>query len=511
MILALILPLILIPKIQSKAAAYSLNDFVYQYNGYNYAFYVASNFPVSTDLPENYSFDSSVIEEVISYTGKGLNLNFASYQGYFFNFDLSQSLGNQIFAFVQNAIVAIGEARQDLGNTSASSYSWDFTYTGSDPDYPGHDLYGTAYGFRFSGLTWETVDLVLDATGHLYGSQVLGNFTSSETTEDVMIWSIHQHDGDENWWTPENSVSSYQNLLAPYIQGDSLIFYLYYGGDPYKFELKDFANTYIGVHWSGINQPVIYFYNASKSAISQYTLVNHDNYPNVNFYLESPRFYLDSDRAIRPCALLNFNNGGSSYPTDFILPNYYSQGSTLYMSTAITLNSLGYYNSVNISGSYNRIFLSKTELTPDPDPPDLPVGDPINLIDLPDDPIEYEPTEDPEPVPGIDYPTPDPGPGPTPTPTPPLPPLVSGNDDLWPDMNGVFEVESEIDGFLGGLSNFEFTPLRTLVEGFSSSLIWVSTIMMALYNGSDFSILFVVLSIFFIAAALLGIYKWWTH
>lgn len=507
MILALILPLILIPKIKSKAAAYSLNDFVYQYNGYNYAFYVASNFPVSTDLPENYSFDSSVIEEVISYTGKGLNLNFASYQGYFFDFDLSQSLGNQIFAFVQNAIVAIGEARQDLGNTSASSYSWDFTYTGSDSDYPGHDLYGTAYGFRFSGLTWETVDLVLDATGHLYGSQVLGNFTSSETTEDVMIWSIHQHDSDENWWTPENSGEDYQNYLPPYIQGDSLFFYVYSNGTPYKFELQNFYDTYINLQYLGFGNTNINFYSPSHSA-DDYVLINHDSLGGVSFSQPTGNINGVGNTSWAKFGRISF----SGFSGTIVLPNNYSEApSVAYFTSSTTVNSLGIDNRSNISGSYKRIFLNRSVLTPDPNPPDLPVGDPINLVDLPADPIEFEPTEDPEPVPGVDYPIPDPGPGPTPTPTPPLPPLVSGNDDLWPDMNGVFEVESEIDGFLGGLSNFEFTPLRTLVEGFSSSLIWVSTIMMTLYNGSDFSILFVVLSIFFIAAALLGIYKWWTH
>lgn len=507
MSLALILPLILIPKIQSKAASYSLNDFVYQYNGYNYAFYVASNFPVSTDLPENYSFDSSVIEEVISYTGKGLNLNFASYQGYFFNYDMSHSLGNQIFAFVQNAIVAIGEARQDLGNTSASSYSWDFTYTGSDPDYPGHDLYGTAYGFRFSGLTWETVDLVLDATGHLYGSQVLGNFTSSETTEDVMIWSIHQHDGDEIWLTPEYSGEDYQNYFPPYIQGDSLFFYVYSNGTPYKFELQNFYDTYINLQYLGFGNTNINFYSPSHSA-DDYVLINHNSLGGVSFGQPTGNINGIGNTSWAKFGRISL----SGFSGTIVLPNYYSEApSVAYFTSSTTVNSLGIDNRSNISGTYKRIFLNRSALTPDPNPPDLPVGDPINLVDLPDDPIEYEPTEDPEPVPGIDYPTPGPGPGPTPTPTPPLPTLVSGNDDLWPDVNGLLEAESGLDSYLGVLGSFEFTPLQSLVEGFVAGLTWVSMVMMVLYNGSDFSILFVVLSLFFIAACLLGVYKWWTH
>lgn len=513
--LALILNLILIPQIQSKAASYTIGDFSYSYQGDSYYFVAYGTFP-----EEITSIDDSVLDVVISKAFEFFNISLADVNGSVVSWGVGQLVGGMA-NLLRNFQIATGRVFDFLFGTG-DVYGFEYRYTGKSTTYPDHELYGDAYGFQFKGGLGETIDLVLDSTGHLYGSRVIGNITGSEDVEEFSIYSIRQYEANGGlFWVPDVEVDVSSSLPAPYIEGKSLYFYVRHkriSGSPYAslayqgwFRVDDFTNTFINAglqHTSGTNYSPLFMFFSPDHEIN-ITNVSYTGSANLTYNKGSGSYSITSVHGNYSGIVYRCGIGTNvTIDTDvsFNLPYYSSNGTTLNTGYHYQNNFDGMLENSPISGN-GDIYLYSVSTSPVPAPIDLPYDEPINLVDIGDDPIEFEPTDDPAPVPGNDIPEP----GPEPVPVPPLPPLVSGNDDLWPDMNGVFEVESEIDGFLGGLSNFEFTPLRTLVEGFSSSLIWVSTIMMTLYNGSDFSILFVVLSIFFIAAALLGIYKWWTH
>lgn len=515
--LVLILNLILIPGIHSQAATYpATTSFTYNYDGYDYQFY----FSGEVDSPQDYRFDSSALDYLINKASEGLNLSISSGLGAKIDW-ISGIVLNSVFDFYRNFVVATDKVIADW-IVWTDIYGFTFEFTGLDSNYPGHETYGSAYGWRFTGWLGEKIDLVLDSQGMLYGSNPIGNYTFSDDERDFGIWSIHQSDGDDIWMPSVHPVS-FGDLPEPYIVGKSLYFYVIHerdAGSPYAhfayqgwFKIEDFTNTFINAglqHTYGTYySPSFMFFSPDHEIIitnESYTGSVNTNYLKDFGYYPITSVHGNFSSNIYRCAI--GTNVSQDSVVSFNLPYYSTNGTTLAWDNHSQNNYNGMLKNSPVSGN-GDIYLASFSLSPVPSPVVIPVDEPIPVSDIEPDPFDFDPDpdDDPDPVPGIDYPVPDP----TPVPVPPLPPLVSGNDDLWPDMNGVFEVESEIDGFLGGLSNFEFTPLRTLVEGFSSSLIWVSTIMMTLYNGSDFSILFVVLSIFFIAAALLGIYKWWTH
>lgn len=500
---SLILGLVMIPGFNSHAASYpATTSFTYTYDGYDYQFY----FSGEVDSPQDYYFDSSVLDYLINKASEGLNLSISSGLGAKIDW-ISGIVLNSVFDFYRNFVFATDKVIADW-IVWTDIYGFSFEFTGLDSNYPGHETYGSAYGWRFTGWLGEKIDLVLDSQGMLYGSNPIGNYTFSDEQEDLSIWSIHQHDSDENiWYQPYIPLNlTFENLASPYIQGKSLYFTLYYdNGETGLFCVDNFVDTYIMVKFSGLRtHPQFYFYSPSAVDSLYANIINLDSKP-INSTGHT------SIGGKNNVLFLDFYNP-SIFISAFCLPNNWQGAYNESWNLTRYVNCKGLFNNsaygYDSSNPYSAIYLFQLSTTPLPDPIVLPVGDPVPVTDIQPDPIDFtpDPDEDPDPVPGIDYPV-----DPIPFPVPPLPPIVSGNDDLWPDLNDVFTIEADLDGFLGGLSNFQFTPLRTLVDGFTSALTWVSTIMMLLYDGSDFSILFVVLSVFFIAAALLGIYKWWTR
>ena len=148
---------------------------------------------------------------------------------------------------------------------------------------------------------------------------------------------------------------------------------------------------------------------------------------------------------------------------------------------------------------------SLIEKQPNTNPNPVP-QEPIPITHIPDNPEDPIPDYNPDPIPGIEYPI-----NPTPPIVKPVPSIVSGNDDLWPSVVELQNIEIDLSGYLSSLGDFEFPDLTNITESFAGSIVWVSALMSTLFNGSDFSILFAVLSSFFIVAALLGLYKWWNH
>lgn len=508
--LALILNLILIPGIHSQAATYSAEtSFTYNYDGYNYQFYYSG----STDVPDGYRFDSSALDYLLQKSAEGINISVSSGIGAKISGILSSGLSS-IFNLYRNFVIATDKLVADW-IVWDDIYGFEFQFTGVDSSYPGFESYGSAYGWTFIGWLGEKIDLVLDSQGMLYGSNPIGNYTFSDDQLDLGRWSIHQYEAQGGeFWVPEVNVTSFGDLKSPYFEGNTLVFFAYNNGVEHRCTIPNFERC-ICVYspWNISGQ--LYYpgfvgfidYRSNGSITNSNRLYIDGNLNDLGRTGKEVIFtYKGLYRYKNFMILYNFNDWLLSVNLPMYQPP--TSGSSNF-DTILNGNTKGILSSQPQYATCELLYLDVLTTSPLPDPIVLPVDDPIPVSNIDPDPIVFDPDpgEDPDPVPGVDYP----GDDPQPVPVPSLPPLVSGNDDLWPDMNGVFEVESEIDGFLGGLSNFEFTPLRTLVEGFSSSLIWVSTIMMALYNGSDFSILFVILSIFFIAAALLGIYKWWTH
>lgn len=508
--LILILNLILIPKIDVQAANYpATTSFTYNYQGYDYQFY----FSGEVDSPQDYRFDDSVLDFVIQKSGEGLNLAIAAETTANINFSNSPFLFI-VYSLYHNWMIATSWF-QSPWLDSSKLYGFSFEFTGVDYDYPGSGEYGPAYGWRFIGWASECLDLVLDEQGFLYGTHAIGNYTFSDDQRDFGIWSIHQYEaGDGEFLVPEVNVTTFGDLKPPYFEGNTLVFFAYNNGLEHKCTIPNFerclcvyqpwtvtGQTYYPGHIGFIDYQV----NGSISNSNRLYIdgaLNGLGKQGRNVTFTYKGLYRYQNYMI----LYNFND----WQLDVNLPMYQpSSFQATNFNTIINGNVKGILSSQPQYATCELLYLDILTTSPLPDPIVLPVDDPIPVSNIDPDPVVFDPDpgEDPDPVPGIDYPDP----GPVPFPVPPLPSLISGNDELWPDVNGVLAVENDLDSYLGVLGNFEFTPLQSLVEGFVAGLTWVSMVMMTLYNGSDFSVLFVVLSMFFIAACLLGVYKWWTH
>lgn len=504
MTMILMMNLVLIPKINSYAATYpATTSFTYTIQDLKYRFY----FDGSTSSPNNYTFSETALNTVINKAGSALNVSITN-SGYKIN-ELFSTVISSVFNLAHDFIIAEGLFIQDWFTTDAVNYQFKFYFTGSDPDYPGNDTYGPAYGWRFTGMVGETVDIVLDQNGNLYGSSPIGNVTLPDTSEDFSIWSIHQHDGDDIW-IPSINTGTFNDLEAPYIVGKSLYFTIYnYANQPKRFKIDDFTRSVVSFYSLGsgsnvtVNEMIIFSLDNNQSNIYKDNSLITGN--NINVHYSGPHYneqgYLSvTGQDFQFSSLFGDRKVSLNYPADYSL--------SIPSSGTVNVNNpdyLGIYNKTFVSG-VGDIWLDSVSISPVSDPVEPPIDFPIPFDDLPEDPDDFtDPDDYPDPVPGIDYPVPEP----TPVPVPQLPSIVSGNDDLWPDMNGFFDAENELDSFLGPLRDFEFGSFSNVTSQFSAALVWVSTIMMALFDGSDFNILFSILAVFFIACALLGIYKWW--
>ena len=234
MVLSLVLPMVMIPKIVSHATYYPAGDLDITYDGYHYYFTITG----SQDLPQSYEFSYDALQTVIVKDAEALNLSLSDYSGNIINYAIG-TLVSSVMSMWRSFIITYNKV-ETLIVPSWAIYGWTYSLTGIDPNYPGHETYGDAYGFRFVGCAGEYVDLVLDQYGDLYGSNIIGNYTSSEDVEEFSQWSITQHDGDDIWM-PMNTSGSIQDLRKPYIEGISLHFFV--GNDEYI--VSDFRNMNI--------------------------------------------------------------------------------------------------------------------------------------------------------------------------------------------------------------------------------------------------------------------------
>lgn len=503
--LILILNLILIPEIYSQAASYSAEtSFTYNYEGYDYQFY----FSGSTSVPDGYRFDSSALDFLLQKSAEGINIAISSGIGAKIN-NIFNSTLTTAFNLYRNFMIATDKLIADWIVWS-DIYGFEFQFTGLDPEYPGFETYGSAYGWRFSGWMGEDIDLVLDSQGMLYGSNPIGNYTFSDDQLDFGRWSIHQYEAQGGqFWLPEISSVSFSDLKQPYIIGKSMYFFPVVNGVEHEYIIDDFVNVVMSGNfdYNDLQNFLFYKIDGSTSTVNlienNQIIVSSGTHNGASIYYQGPH---------------KFNNNFIYYYGQFNLlgsvslnyPAWYGPIQTgsgdLSYKTIYANNYIGLLNDVRQSG-YGDIFLGQLSTSPLPDPIVLPVDDPIPVSDIEPDPIDFDPDPDvdPDPVPGIDYPDP----GPLPWPTPPIPTIVSGNDDLWPDLNLTFELEDDLIGFANPLRDFEWPSFDYLISDFTSSIVWVSAIMTSLFEGSDYHILFSVLSVFFIAASLLGLYKWW--
>ena len=501
--------MILAPEITSEASNSADTSFTFTSYGQSYKFILpngGANIPA--DYPSNYYFSDDAINLVLAKDAEAIN-TIITFNNQAKILTLISNLYASIFNLAYDYYVGWFGIIHDWVDSNWPNYQFKFEFTGKSTLYPGHETYGDAYGWRFTGLLGEKIDLVLDSQGDIYGSNPIGNVTLSEDVDDFGRWSIHQHDGDDIW-IPQLSIGSFGDLKKPYIEGKTLYFWLYNGSTEIACNIPDFTNTVLTFqvpsnnYWYGfrcfkIDNSTVTLNIGSDTFTSPYDTFNGS----TQIYYNGPHgsgYFSNRINISFPDHGLNIsNNYNINYPAYYDQANY---GSYYYVQSP---NALGFYQGSKVSGS-GDIWLSGLSTTPVSDPVEPPIDQPIPFDNIPTDPADFvDPDDDPDPVPGIDYPTPEP----TPVPLPPIPSVVSGNDDLWPDLNDYFETEDDIIDFTFPAVNVEFPDLSILLGNFVSSFTWVSTIITALFNGSDFSVLFSVLAFFFIAAAVLGIYKWW--
>lgn len=504
--MALILSIPIRSKASTQISAWT--DFTRSYEGNTYDFHVYST--QASGLPQNYSFNSDVIDFVISKSGDAYNHTIYDSGIYVADWVINTGMdvAQGVLSLFANAYIAYNSAMQDyVYRDWLGVYLWEFEFTGSDDNYVGSADYGTAYGFTFHGLCGDKIDLVLDSSGDFYGQNRLGNWTYGNQTPDYIPHIINQADPD-NIYIPSISGDTFSDLTPPYLDGKSLHFFIYENGNRHEVVVPDFTRTVIT-------------FPPFEPVYFGILIANLDNQSRQNIYIDNVQYSLSGQSVYYAASLhycydryltgwrFNFDNVVDTSLSDISIsyPTYYNfnwNNNRVYMYNP---NALGLLNGVQQTGT-GDIWLdaaSYTPVTPSTEP--IPVDVPIPVEQIPSDPDEPLPNNpDPDPVPGITYPV-----NPTPPPLRPLPSIVSGNDDLWPSVVELQNIEIDLSGYLASLGDFEFPDLNTITESFAGSIIWVSALMSTLFNGSDFSILFAVLSSFFIVAALLGLYKWWNH
>lgn len=497
----MILNLVLIPKIDSFAQSFnSQSSFSYTYQGNSYSFIPGSG----TGSLFDYYIQDTVLNTVIEKDAEAFNLSLSEVN----NSIVSWGVGNLILGIANlyhNFMIAMNKPLAAFGEWDI--YGFEYQFTGIDENYFQHELFGPAYGFRFVGWAGEVIDLVLDQDGNLYGSRIIGNYTFSDDQREFSIWSTRQFDDGDIWIPP--FVSSLENLPTPYFEGTTLnLRWFDSSNNEHHYQITNFEKCLLGITLSYNSSGISYYF------IGCYydAVLNNQHEFFLDGQSKTQEFSVNSVSVNVPNVGIRNYNGSATYidiangnlPSNSI--NVLNPSSTWGPNSNVLLtNNRGILNKSLISGQVSSLWLDKRSISPITDPFEIPYDDPVNLIDITDDPVEFEPIEDPEPVPGIDYPSDDPLPWPVPS----IPPIVSGNDDLWPDLNITFELEDDLIGFANPLRDFEWPSFDYLIADFTSAIVWVSVIMTSLFEGSDYHILFSVLSVFFIAASLLGLYKWW--
>lgn len=456
-------------------------------------------------LPSDYKISEQVFIDLIKSDAKGLQFDLANridthgvkiLEWYANGID---SYLNFIYGTFVNAYQATNSFVHDFIWSEATTYSWNYYFTGANPNYPGSGDYGTAYGFRFIGAGGEKFDFVLDANGDYYGHSLIGNWTPSEDPAPTNWILINQ--GLDNFYTPSISVGRFSDLKSPFIDGKSLHFFYYRNDTEHEVILNDFTNLNISYYptYLGSSFYIFEFYSTNPNNFDLNSLRMTDNGNNVTLY-GSSNHSLNLWRTTNNNIVTSGFTLSSIGNPSFNLPGYYINQP--YQTPTQKNNNLGRYNGNMVSG-FGDIYLGSFSYSPNPDPQVFPET-PVPISSIPEDPEDPIPQSNPEPVPGIEYPV-----NPNPIPLPPFATIVSGNDDLW----GVtLDFEGAQDGllpYMNSLSEFQFPSFSDLISDFSGSIIWVAQLMSILYNGTPLNVLFIALCLFSLVSVLIGAYKLW--
>lgn len=501
-----------IPEMAHAATTYySYGDHEITYNNYLYGFYITSD--PAYDLPSDYKISSEVFEDIILSDAKGLQFDLANridtfgvkiLEWYANGLD---SYLNFVYGTFVNAYQATNSFVHDFIWSGATTYSWNYYFTGADPNYPGSGDYGTAYGFRFIGAGGEKFDIVLDANGDYYGHSIIGNWTPSEAPAPTNWILINQ--GLDNFYTPSVSAGSFNDLKRPYISGKSLHFFYYDNNVEHEVVISDFTECILYVYSWLNSYPAqnpayacsAYNFSYADSSFTSFTVTDNNVVQSVNNSTGWTNYSGIHGSFRSTTYQVNFSSSGPNVN----LPVFYLNRGNINNGYRVSNpNFIGIYNQNFVSGT-GDLWLNSFSYTPQTTPQPFP-EEPVPITSIPEDPDDPIPDSEPDPVPGIEYPV-----NPTPPPLRPVPSIVSGNDDLWPSVVQLQDIEFDLSGYLSSLGGYQFPDLSIITESFAGSIVWVSGLMTTLFNGSEFSILFAVLSSFFIVAALLGLYKWWNH
>lgn len=455
---------------------------------------------------------TQISEEAFQYVVDGFqngNVTLFAVQGYAIN-----RLVSDTFSLVFNSIIQTGNIiNQFVITPHTISYYLDH-WDGSNVPANEKKYY---WVFNYLGCS---IEIALTPGGDFNyvevdgKSRVTSNYRHSSPLDNA-IQKAAEEQTDANshkLLTPYYKLSALENLDDPYIVGKSLYFKYYVGNVSHLIMVDDFTDTSISIELneqgngtsrlqlsliSPSHYHRVYYDNSELSRTTSNTRATIDNENIVlnNQYIDRTQVYLSA-----------YNYDSKS----FKLPFYFGNWNAIY-----TYNRIGCLSNSFVAG-FDNIYLSSIDYSPIPvgSRPNLPYEVPTDVV------IEYPDTELPEVPDGTpENPEPldpeDPIPinpvNPTPPVIRPLPSIISGNDDLWPSVVELQDIEIDLSGYLSSLGDYSFPDLSVITESFAGSIVWVSTLMSTLFNGSDFSILFAVLSSFFIVAALLGLYKWWNH
>lgn len=496
MVLSLVLPLVLIPKIESRAYYPYLGDFTHTYNGQSYFF----DFVNESDIPQDIQIDSSIFDSVIQAELSMDSMRIAQ-QGYIIS-SISDYAADLSSLLVNFALSSIDIIYQGLVDSSRSMLKWSVNFNGS---------VGTnRYSWTFS-CPLGSQDIILGSDGLLPHP---GDHTYTSHDDQVIANIIDDQVIDNNIYIPSGKPLSFTNLKSPYIKGKDLIFYVYNGQTEHVFKYSNFTDCLCALYPFGgggnsVSPGFISIIDShSGASMSNSDRLTVDGAAHSFSKLGGTCRFTYKNRDYTNCYRVSYISGYNDLSVN--LPMYKWTSAGLFNLGIVSGTVSHILNNTVSNQNCELIFLQSKLVSPVSNPDDIiiPINQPIpadTIIPWPEDNL---PDDSPDGYPTVVEPF-DPEPINPVVPLPPIPSVVSSNDDLWPDLNDLFDTNDNIISFAFPAVNVEFPDLSVLLGNFVTSFTWVSTIITALFNGSDFSVLFSVLAFFFIAAAMLGIYKWW--
>lgn len=481
--------LCLIPKIHSKAYNVSNGDLLHEYNGRNYFFDFEDN------LDPNLQISTTILDQVIQ-SELSMDSMRAASAGY-----IVSSASNFVADFGSLLVNAALNSYQTLGDLISSDYAclkWTVTYNGL--------VSIGRHSWSFS-CPLGTQDLILGDDG-LLPHPSDHTYTSHSGSTDIVSGAIEDQSDNGSIYIPPQTLT-FNDLPAPYFQGSTLVLTWFdHNSTKHYYQITNFTRSLMAMNLSYTSSGATYFFVTNLYPKGQSQSVYLDG------TLQNLPFGTGDFRIQTKYGNVIYNGNSNAFDiANANIPSY-----SINALNAQWNNNWSYLMSVQkgvlqqslVQGNVPSLWLDASPISTVVNPQDIVIPDdaplPIEPIvtwpddNLPDedpdgDPIEVDPYV-PEPINPV-------------VPLPPIPSIVSGNDDLWPDLNDVFDREDDALDFVSLALDWEWPDFSEFLGDYVTSFQWVAAIITALYSGSDLSILFSVLSFFFIAAGMLGIYKWW--